>query len=539
VRGKQAMTENNRILVIDDNPEIHKDFNKILGNGKNTEYTSALDALTYDILGEKAPIESKHAYQIDFAQQGKEGIDKIQQALSENKPYAVVFTDIRMPPGLDGIETIQQLWQIDKEIQTVIITAYSDYNWQQINQSLGTSDRLLILKKPFENIEIRQMALSLCKKWQLNKNMQQAHQQLLDSEQRYIDLYDKSPDMYISCAVDTGKILQCNQTIADKLGYAKAELIGRSLFEFIFTSSIDKTQYNLILKSEPEHTTNLDIQIVGKNGIPIDVNLSINVENNSEDNIPFSRICLIDLSHKKKMEKAHVMESIATLSAGIAHDFNNILAIISGNLDLLALTMDSEESLPRIESIRTSIKRATNLTWHLIKASNQYSPPLSLVDINLEIIKLKAQLNPLIQENITFGISTADKLWKAKINSADFSNTMINLVSNACEAMEDKGGKLTLKIKNITLDDEYCTTHDDTVPGEYIRIKIKDTGKGMDKAQKEHIYEPFYTTHEFGQNRGLGLSMVYGFVKSSGGYIECHSKYKKGTTFIIYLPRSE
>jgi len=239
------------------------------------------------------------------------------------------------------------------------------------------------------------------------------------------------------------------------------------------------------------------------------------------------------------MEKAHVMESIATLSAGIAHDFNNILAIISGNLDLLALTMDSEESLPRIESIRTSIKRATNLTWHLIKASNQYSPPLSLVDINLEIIKLKAQLNPLIQENITFGISTADKLWKAKINSADFSNTMINLVSNACEAMEDKGGKLTLKIKNITLDDEYCTTHDDTVPGEYIRIKIKDTGKGMDKAQKEHIYEPFYTTHEFGQNRGLGLSMVYGFVKSSGGYIECHSKYKKGTTFIIYLPRSE
>ncbi len=359
----------------------------------------------------------------------------------------------------------------------------------------------------------------------------------LSLDQRYIDLYDKSPDMYISCRVETGEIIQCNQTYAERLGYPKAELIGRSLLEFIFTSSIEKTQHSLNLKSESEHTENLDIQIVGKNGIPIDVNMSTSTENDSEGNVTFFRICLVDLSHKKKREKAHVMEAIATLSAGVAHDFNNILAIISGNLDLLSLSMDSEESLPRIESIRSSIKRATNLTWHLIKASNQYSPSLSLVDLNLEIITLKSQLAPLIQENVTLKIKTVENLWTTKINLADFSNTMVNLVSNACEAMEDKAGKLTLNIINITLDDKYCANHLDTSPGEYIRITVKDTGKGMKKAQRAHIYEPFYTTHEFGQNRGLGLSMVYGFVKSSGGYIECDSKDNKGTKFSIYLPR--
>lgn len=163
------MKKNNnmRIIVIDDNPLIHKDFIKILSTSKDGESNSAIASLEEKIFGKTDTIELLPKFEIDVASQGKEGVKKIKIAMEEGRPYALAFVDIRMPPGWDGVETIKHIWEVDSNIQVVICTAYSDYSWEDTIKQLGQKDNLLILKKPFDNIAVRQLACALTKKWQL------------------------------------------------------------------------------------------------------------------------------------------------------------------------------------------------------------------------------------------------------------------------------------------------------------------------------------------------------------------------------------
>ncbi len=174
-----------RILVIDDNLEIHHDFIKVL---TNTQKLSEVDELKKQIFGEQ---EAENIllpeFLIDTASQGREGVDKIALAIKEGRPYALAFVDIRMPPGWDGVETIKHIWELDKGIQIVICTAYSDYSWEETVSQLGKSDNLLILKKPFDLIAVRQLACALTRKWQL---LQDSTRHTSTLEQRVKDRTD-------------------------------------------------------------------------------------------------------------------------------------------------------------------------------------------------------------------------------------------------------------------------------------------------------------------------------------------------------------
>lgn len=166
-----------RIIVIDDNPSIHHDFIKIL----TTSTSDKLEQLDLEIFGDKRTTSSLPQFEIDTASQGQEGVAKIKKALQEGHPYSLAFVDIRMPPGWDGIETIKHIWELDRDIQIVICTAYSDYSWEETVSHLGQTDNLLILKKPFDNIAVRQLACALTKKWQLLQDAR-AYTQTLKQE---------------------------------------------------------------------------------------------------------------------------------------------------------------------------------------------------------------------------------------------------------------------------------------------------------------------------------------------------------------------
>lgn len=159
-----------RIMIIDDNPAIHQDFIKVLSNDKHSPLFAELDR---ELFGDEPSAQETEDilpdFAIDTASQGLEGVNKIKNAYAENNPYALAFVDIRMPPGLDGIETIKRIWAIDSEIQIVICTAYSDYSWEETVAELGMSDNLLILKKPFDKIAVRQLACALTRKWLLTR----------------------------------------------------------------------------------------------------------------------------------------------------------------------------------------------------------------------------------------------------------------------------------------------------------------------------------------------------------------------------------
>ena len=158
-------TSSRRILLIDDNPEIHRDFRKVFGPGLSS--AAELSASEAALFGEAMSGPTRPVFKIDYALQGQQGVELVRRALQERRPYAMAFVDVRMPPGWDGIETIARLWQQDPDLQVVICTAYSDYSWQQTREKLGHADRFIVLKKPFDNIEVLQLAEALTEKWRL------------------------------------------------------------------------------------------------------------------------------------------------------------------------------------------------------------------------------------------------------------------------------------------------------------------------------------------------------------------------------------
>ncbi len=163
------LRRNLRVLVIDDNPAIHADMRKILC-ARVTAEAAALAALEDELLGvSRVPVVSPLTFELESAHQGDEALEMVRIALAEQRPYAMAFVDMRMPPGWDGVQTSQELWRVSPDLQIVICTAYSDYSWEEILAKIGGSDRLLILKKPFDTIEVLQLANALTKKWQLQR----------------------------------------------------------------------------------------------------------------------------------------------------------------------------------------------------------------------------------------------------------------------------------------------------------------------------------------------------------------------------------
>jgi len=167
---------NRRVLVIDDSESIHEDFRAILGS--DNADTTTLDEAKAAIFGEIQNSSEQIGFEIDSALQGREGLQKVKHALRENRPYAMAFVDVRMPPGWDGIDTIKRIWQEYPELQVVICTAYSDYKWNDIIAKLGQNERLVILKKPFDNVEVYQLAIALTEKWNLARQASLKMEQL-------------------------------------------------------------------------------------------------------------------------------------------------------------------------------------------------------------------------------------------------------------------------------------------------------------------------------------------------------------------------
>lgn len=163
-RSHELNQQSQRILVIDDNPKIHEDFRKILCPAAAASDLAEDEAAIY---GQAAVATELAHFEIDSAYQGQEGLALVEKALAENCPYSMAFVDVRMPPGWDGIESIQHIWKSYPDLQVVICTAYSDHSYTEIIQTLGKSDSLLILKKPFDNVEVLQLAHAMTKKWVL------------------------------------------------------------------------------------------------------------------------------------------------------------------------------------------------------------------------------------------------------------------------------------------------------------------------------------------------------------------------------------
>lgn len=228
--------KNNRILIVDDNSSIHEDYQKIFSNREIRENPS-LKKLSLELFGESEKINSKEVkFELDFVFQGKEALEKVKQSLEKKMPYSMAFMDVRMPPGWDGIETIKQIWNVDNRIQMVICTAYSDYSWVEILENFENSESLLILKKPFESMEVLQLAYSLTTRWSLARQVELKGEGLESLiELRTKELNEKSLKLFeaekmASIGILAGGVAhEFNNLNAIILGYADLSLMDKEL----------------------------------------------------------------------------------------------------------------------------------------------------------------------------------------------------------------------------------------------------------------------------------------------------------------------
>jgi signal transduction histidine kinase len=247
------------------------------------------------------------------------------------------------------------------------------------------------------------------------------------------------------------------------------------------------------------------------------------------------------MAEREKIElalrQAQKMEAVGQLTGGIAHDFNNLLTIIIGNLDLAIKKMDPRDALRRyIVNARTGGERAAALTRHLLAFSRQQVLQPTSVDPNKLIRGMSEFMQRALGPSIEIEtVLTADP-WHVTIDAGQLENTLLNLCINARDAMPN-GGKLTIETANTCLDQAYAASHPEVTPGPYVLIGISDTGTGMPSDVIAKIFDPFFTTKPVGSGSGLGLSMVYGFVKQSRGHINVYSEVGQGTSFKLYLPR--
>ena len=238
-----------------------------------------------------------------------------------------------------------------------------------------------------------------------------------------------------------------------------------------------------------------------------------------------------------QLAQASKMEAVGHLAGGVAHDFNNLLMVIMGRADVVLRGLDSKHSMrPAIQEITRTAQRAADLTHQLLAFSRKQVLKPAVLDLNSVIANLTEMLRRLIGEDIDLVAVLDPVLGRAKADLGQIEQIVMNLAVNARDAMPH-GGQLTLETANVELDAEYARMHVGARPGSYVMLALSDTGVGMDPATQARIFEPFFTTKGPRKGTGLGLAMVYGIVKQSGGNIGVYSEPGQGTTFKIYLPK--
>ncbi len=243
-----------------------------------------------------------------------------------------------------------------------------------------------------------------------------------------------------------------------------------------------------------------------------------------------------EVSLQKQLLQAQKMEAIGTLAKGVAHDFNNLLTVVMGFSELLLADKDEgDSSYADLKKIHQAGQKGADLVRRLLAFSRKSDVKPRPLNLNRQIEQLREMMSRTIPKMINIDIIFGNDLKLVNADPTQMDQILMNLAINAEHAMTD-GGTLTIETRNVVLDDEYCRLHVGSKPGDYVLLRVSDTGHGMDNETLKHVFEPFFTKKGVGRGTGLGLAMVYGIVKQHDGYITCNSESGHGTTFNIYLP---
>lgn len=363
------------------------------------------------------------------------------------------------------------------------------------------------------------------------------------AESRLANFLEAAPDPVITTN-DQGIIVLVNAQTERLFGYSKAELLGQSINTLIPDGEHDgrevRMQDYLSGKDLKLPDSGLDTRGRRKDRSEFPIEISVSpIENDDEKLLAFAiRDISTRLNIEAQLRQSQKMEAVGQLTGGIAHDFNNLLTIVIGNLQLLERDARLDDgALSATQAAMDASIRATEVVKRLLAYSRRQKLEPKNTNINDLVDGIEAMLRRSITENMTLKTNLAEDLWSARIDASQLETTLLNLVINARDALR-LDGIVSIETSNTALDHSYADSHPEVTAGDYVLIAVSDNGEGIPKDVLPHVFEPFYSTKEVGKGSGLGLSMVYGFVKQSQGHIMVYSEEGHGTTIKIYIPRN-
>ncbi len=558
--------KNRRILVIDDNPSIHEDFRKILSPADG-KLASELDTDEAALFGETRNTSQSWEFKIDSAFQGQEGLEKVRAAAANGAPYAVAFVDVRMPPGWDGIETISRIWKEVPDLQTVICTAYSDYSWEEIAKTIGNTDQMLVLKKPFDNVEVLQMAHALSRKWELTQIARRqmgelealvdqrtaelratneeltsevaervmAEAALRHSEERFSKAFYGNPLPMAIRRLGIGGYIDVNASFLALLGATREKALAEGA-QLWTEAEVDAK----ISAELAEHRIVRELAATVRTGSGETRQVIVTAQILNLGDAPYQLLILQDTTVRTRLEnelrQAQKMEAVGRLAAGVAHDFNNILTVILGNTSLQLRNAQLDEKLSSsLQQVEQAAERATALTRQLLAYSRKQVIQRRPLALNAVVEQTVTMLRRIIGEHIVLDMQLTPGLPPIFADRASIDQVIMNLALNARDAMTN-GGTLTIATSNIETGPEACAQNPEAELGRHVCLAVQDTGHGMDPATAARIFEPFFTTKGPGEGTGMGLATTYGVVKQHGGWVEVDTVVGRGTTIRAFFP---
>ena len=363
---------------------------------------------------------------------------------------------------------------------------------------------------------------------------------LLESEERYRLIFDQNPQQMWMYDDETYQMLAVNEAALRHYGYTREEFLCLTVFDLVHPDEKDLAYSRLITNRQPgprsglwkhRHKDGSEMIVRGwSHPLPL-------------AGRPARLSVAIDVTQERKLEEqlrqAQKMEAIGELAGGIAHDFNNLLTVINGYAEIGRRSAAGTNFEPMLAAIEQAGNRAALLTTQLLAFSRRQVLQPELLSLNQIVHRVEPMLRRITPESHEIALGLSPDLALVRADAAQFEHVLLNLVINARDAMEGRHGRIVIETFNVMLDEDFAATHAGYQPGPHVLLTVTDSGHGMDAATLARVFEPFFTTKPRGRGTGLGLPMVYGIVKQSGGQMSVYSEPGIGTTMKVYLPAAE
>ena len=369
----------------------------------------------------------------------------------------------------------------------------------------------------------------------------EAEARIRESEQRFRSLFEQAPIGIVLADADT-RLIRVNQAFCEMLGYTESELCGRSFVEISHPDDAGGTPDSARkVLSDAASVLRLQKRYLRKDGGTIDAETTVSLTRDPAGQLLYAVAMVEDITEKSRLEEqlrqSQRLESVGQLAGGVAHNFNNALTAIIGYSELLGRRFDGHDAgLKDVEQIQRVAEQAATLTRQLLTFSRKELVRPSVFCLNAAVETTSALLSPLIGDQIRLRLTLDRNLRNVRADRSQIEQVITNLVFNARDALREGGGALSIETADVAVDGAQARLHPDARPGAYVRLSVSDTGTGIEPTALPRIFEPFFTTKDQGEGVGLGLAMVHGAIKQSGGYVMVRSEPGQGATFELYLP---